>query len=400
MKKLFLTSACLSSLLATASINAAIDDNASSVTLNKSCTINSINQDNCFTSYNSLKNWISSKRKPDESTPLEVNIGPGTFEGTPAPDINLTCNPAEGFTGYIAFNGAGSKQSILKGTGSPSASSINIKNCTHLNFTNLKVETNFYGGIYWSGGGQSKWVDVEVDTMARAWAEPVCGAERGQHYWYSSKISATAIFSIALPYSASCDETWFFGSEIKVTVPESQTGNNGGGAVVATDQGIIHVYGSNLRSFLDGGSNAAINLVPAASASNGGEIHIHGTGIDVISETGQDVVALDASNGGFIHADASAYVMKTSGSKTRINNNGGTIKAAYQWSQNNQPPSVTSATGSDLAVETSCDPSGCHEVDTGTETHLLILNNSCDYAGHGPWFDVVTGKCRGDMSIN
>jgi len=402
MNKFLLASTYLSSLLFINNAHAVIDDAAETVSLNKSCTINSVAQDNCFTNYNALKVWTRNIRKPNINAPLNVNIGPGTFEGTPAANVNIFCFPGEGYTGYTFYNGSGSNHTVLKGTGSGSTSSINIKNCTNLNFSHLKIETNFYGGIYWSGGGQSKWVDVEVETNGRSWLEPVCGAERGKHYWYSSKVASSAVFTVASTYTASCDETWFFGSEVKVTVPASQSGNNNGGAVIASGNGIIHLYGSNLRSFLNSGGSAdsTINNVPAALSKNGGEIHIHGTGIDVISESGKDIIALQASNGGLIHADVSAYVMQTTGSITRIDNQGGIIKAPYQWAQSNQPPAVISETGADIAVETSCDPTGCHEVDTGIGTHLLIYNNSCDFAGHGPWFDVVTGKCRGDMSVN
>jgi hypothetical protein len=101
-----------------------------------------------------------------------------------------------------------------------------------------------------------------------------------------------------------------------------------------------------------------------------------------------------------IHADVSAYNLKTSGSVTRISNLGGSVKAPYRWAQDNQPPSVISDNGADMAVETNCDDTSCHDQDTGPETHLLIYNDNCQVGNHGPWFDVVTGRCRGDMGIN
>ena len=389
-------------LLGASSASAAIDSAAAKVELRQSCTENGASLDNCFTGFPELINWMSTVRQPNAENPLQVNIGPGTFDGgvipgttISIPDINISCNPSGGYTGYTSFQGSGNNQTTIKGTGSGGSSAVNISNCTELSFSDLKLTTNFYGGVYWNGGGNSRWNNVEVDTNGRAWAEITCGAERGNHYWYSSKINTNSVFGIADTYRASCDETWFFGSEVKATIPQGQGALATSGVVSAYSNGIIHLYGSNLRSISDGSSSA-----PAANSFSGGEIHIHGTGIDVISTSGNDVVALKAGSGGLIHADVSAYVMQTSGSKTRILNNGGTVKAPYQWGQNNQPPQVVSDNGADMIVETHCDPVSCHDEDTGTETHLLIYNENCDVAGHGPWFDVVTRKCRGDMTPN
>jgi len=408
MKNNFILSSSLASviLIASSSVSAAVDSAAAKVELRSSCTENNQIIDNCFTGFPELTNWMSTIRKPDISNPLQVDIGAGTYSGglipgteISLPDINITCNPGSGYSGYTSFNGAGNNQTILSGTGSGGSSALNITNCTDLSFSDLKITTSFYGGIYWNGGGNSRWTNIEVDTRGRAWAEPACGTERGTHYWYSSKINVQGVFTIAEPYLATCDETWFFGSEIKVSVPE---GLYGGGAVTAHSNGIIHVYGSNIRVFTESGG-----LVPAAFAggtsfggAGGGEIHIHGTGIDVISATGKNITALRVKDGGFIHADSSAYVMKSTGIKTRIKNDAGTVKAAYHWAQSNQPPEVVSENGADIFVETNCDEVSCHNVDTGLETHLLIYNENCAVAGHGPWFDVVTRKCRGDMSVN
>lgn len=375
--------------------SAVIDPVAEKVQLKQSCSNNGAAIDNCFTTFLDLSRWLKNTRKPNVNAPIHVDIGTGVFAGSTIPgtdiyvqDINLFCNPSDGYTGYISFNGQGANQTVLQGTGSGSTSAVNISNCTELNFSDLKVTTSFYGGVYWKGGGNSRWTNVDLVTNGRAWDEPVCGATRGNHYWFSSKITTTAAFTVALSYRATCDETWFFGSEVKLTVPG---GLAGGATVMASGNGIIHLYGSNLRNFFDGEG-----VVPAAEANGGGEIHIHGTGIDAISTTGQDVYVFKVATGGLIHADASGYVMSTSGNVTRILNEGGTVKAPYQWGQSNQPPQVTSEDGADIAIETNCETNVCHDIDTGTETHLLIYNEAC--AGtHGPWFDVVTRKCRGQL---
>jgi hypothetical protein len=397
-KKLLFLITGLLFLLPITNAFAAVDDNAAVVKLRASCAENNAALDNCFTSFSGLSAWMGQTRKPNATTPLHVDIGPGTFTG--APDINISCNASSGYTGHTSFNGSGSENTVLIGAGSGSTAAVNVENCTDLHFSDLKITTSFYGGIYWIGGGNSRWNNVEVIGAARAWAEQSCGAVRGEHYWFSSKVKANGFF-LAEPYSASCDETWFFGSEVKGVVSEEH--NASGTVIRATGKGIIHLYGSNLVALVDvapPAGSSATSALPAATASSGGQIHIHGTGIDVISTTGQNVVALEAASGGMIHADVSAYNLKTSGSVTRISNLGGSVKAPYRWAQDNQPPSVISDNGADMAVETNCDDTSCHDQDTGPETHLLIYNDNCQVGNHGPWFDVVTGRCRGDMGIN
>jgi hypothetical protein len=342
-----------------------------------------------------MNNWIRNTRLPNASSPLLVEIGPGVFTGNA--DINIVCDPGNGYTGFTTYRGSGMDQTTLKGSGSGSSASVNVTNCTDLAFSDLKVATNFYGGIYWSGGGNSSWSNVHVDAVARAWLEPTCGSTRGKHYWFGSRLNSTTAFTVGDTYQSKCDETWFYGSEVAIV-------SNGGGytnastqAVHALGDGIIDLYGSNLRAFGDD-----LSTTYAALSVGTGEIHIHGTGIDAISATGKDVTALRAENGGFIHADVSAYVLKTTGTKTRISNNGGDVRAAYQWAQSDQPPAVVTENGADLFVETDCSASGCEETASNgaSDTHLLIYNDNCPAPGQtdgGPWFDVVTGQCRNPL---
>lgn len=200
-------------------------------------------------------------------------------------------------------------------------------------------------------------------------------------------------YGSATGYDAACDESWFYGSEVTARV--FGTSISGLTAVQARGTGEIHLHGSSLRSINLGTGVSSGNAHSAAYAANGGRIHIHGTGIDVISETDSAIVGLNAESGGLIHANESAYVMQTgaNGTRTRILNNGGEIRAPYLWEQAATPPDIeaVNADGADMAVQTGCAASGCQS--SGTETHLLIYNSSCGGAG-GPWFDVVTGSCR------
>jgi hypothetical protein len=356
---------------------AAIDPAAAVVKVRTVCTDNGIALDDCFESMAALTDWMANIRKPNATSPLRVEIGPGTY----AEDVFITCNSAAGYTGYTSFEGAGSSQTIINGFGSANSTPLNVNNCTEMNFSHLKITTRFYGGVHWNGGGNSRWTDVQVIGAGRAWYEETCGATPGNHYWMGSKLVATAVFSVAETYRATCDESWFLGSEVTVSVPSDAYPANGG-AVTATDAGIIHVYGSVLRTLVDGPTMG--NNVPAASVGygrSGGTIHIHGTGIDGISTTGQNITALYAGPGGMLHTNETAYNLSTTGVVTRISNQGGDVHAPYLWEGRPEAPNITSANGADMAVVTNT---------TDGQPHLVIYSTACA----SKWFDTVAKACR------
>jgi hypothetical protein len=319
---------------------------------------------------------MANARRPNAGSPLRVDIGPGTF----LEDVRITCNAAGNYTGYTSFEGAGSSQTIINGYSSP----LVVSACTEMNFSHLEITTRFYGGVQWNGGGHSRWTDVQVIGIARAWYEQTCGATSGSHYWMGSKVASTAAFSLAQTYWAKCDESWFFGSEVSVTVPANAYPAHGG-AVTATENGIIHVYGSVLRALIDG-STAGDNVSAAcvgcsADYPYGGMIHIHGTGVDVISNTGKNITALYAAGGGMIHAPGAAYNLNTTGTITRILNAGGTVMAPYLWEENDTPQNIISVNGSDMQVVTN---------NADGHPHLSVYDSSCA----SKWFDTVTRACR------
>ena len=357
----------------TQAVYAAVDPAAAVVKVRKTCTENGITLENFFDSIASLTGWMASIRKPNAASPLRVEIGPGKF----LEDVYVSCNVANNYTGYTSFDGAGSSQTIINGFGSGNSAPLNVSSCTEMNFSHLKITTRFYGGVHWDGGGNSRWTDVQVVGTARAWYEETCGATPGSHYWMGSKLTATAAFSIAETYRATCDESWFFGSEVTVSVPANAYPASGG-AVTAFDKGMIHVYGSVLRTLTDGPTQGT---GVAAAAVSGGEIHIHGTGIDAISTTGRNVVAVYAANGGQLHANETAYNLNTTGSKTRVVNNGGHVHAPYLWEGHPEAPSVTSVNGADMAVVTNT---------ADGQPHMVIYSSTCASS----WFDTVTRACR------
>jgi hypothetical protein len=116
-------------------------------------------------------------------------------------------------------------------------------------------------------------------------------------------------------------------------------------------------------------------------AGAGGEIHIHGTGIDSISTVGEEIYVLVAEDGGFIHANESSYVIKTTGTVTRIDNVGSTVKAPYLWEERDTAPAIISANGADSFIDTS-----------GTVPTMYIYADGCN-SGGGPWVSAA-GVCR------
>lgn len=368
----------LASFCTVPSATAATDPAAAVVTVRKSCIENGVTSNSCFTSMNALTEWMKNTRKPNATSPLRVDIGPGLFDG----DVAINCDPAANYTGYTTFEGSGSRQTILKGDGSGDASPVTIRSCTELNFSHLKITTGFYGGVQWQGGGNSNWNDVEIVGNGRAWYEESCGTARGKHYWFASKLSAKAELSLAETYRATCDESWFYGSEVAVSIP-TEANPARGGAILASGNGIIHVYGSALRTSIDGLGSAA-----AAAVGAGGEIHIHGTGIDFSSQTGRDVLALSASNGGMIHANQTAFNPSTSGTVTRILNNGGHVHAPYLWGHIPNPAVIqnyVSVDGADQAM-----------VMVNGYPHTAIYSTKCkaDTNNAAAWYDTVDKICR------
>src|SRR3990172_10660885 len=365
------------SALAGGQASAALDDpNAEVVHLKKNCGTLA----NCTSSVLQLNNWIRDTRRPNETNPLVVNIGPGTFSDRP---LSLACDGTVGFRGYISFIGAGIDVTILDAQKTHWFGALGT--CNNLNFSALSLKSsappgtvNAYAVIAWSSGGSSQWANVGVEGSAYAWREDSCEGT-GQHYWHSSRLRVTSsTFTIAVVYGAGCDESWFFGSELFMMLPPNDPA--AGNSAVAraskptpSNMGILHFYGSVLRTGTD-----ASNGMLRGIAADGGEVHLHGVGMDFVSASGIPVVALEAENGGHIHGAATAYSVHTSGAFTRelIGDGGGTIDAPYFWGA--RPASlldrVYSVDGEDTAIDTAA---------ADGKPHSLVYRSSCGRR----WYD-------------
>lgn len=393
--RIFPVVALLISLFFSSNVFAVIDNNAPVVKLRTDCIEAEATLNNCFTDMSSLMAWVSQTRQPNSDNPLLVEIGPGNFDG-------FTCVNSS----HINFKGSGRDKTVFGG-GYAQQPAITARDCFNIHVQDLKVTGGFPAPVYWQGTGSSTWVNVHLDGALYGWTETECASvtdntKRPVHRWWSSTIQTRG----KIAYVAACSENWFWGSEIIAAGNGSVNGLRGivAGAGYSYNRPEVHVYGSVIRvipnpgvSYPLGGGGEGPGIF-AVSAGSHAEVHIHGTGIDVIgNDMPNHVAALMASNGGIIHANATAYNMSTAAGGTirrivKDSNPSTHIHASYLWEEHPTPPaSLVSANGADMAVETDCASTGCQI--TGTETHLLIYNNSCAGAG-GPWFDVVTGACR------
>ena len=347
---------------------AAIDTDAPAVKLSTSCQQAGNSLDNCFTDITTLNTWIWQTRNPAPSSasPLLVDIGPGTFTG------QFSCTNA----GYVTLRGAGMGVTVIQNGSMP----ISTHNCENMVFSHMSVKnTQTLFGVQ-NFGGSTFWDSVEIDGLGYAWFDSPGGcstSSTGNHRFFNSRIIAHTIGASDTAVFNACDATWLIGSEI------TSIGADGAQVMpIEAVGGEVHVYGGNIRTLTDA------NVVPqymiaAKSVGSNTEIHIHGTGIDVISQAANDIVALSASNGGLIHANGSAYVLKTgSGGKvTRIANAGGKVLAPYVWQQSATPPDIASDNGADTVVITAT---------SDGHPHMTIYDVSCA----SKWFDSTTGKCR------
>lgn len=352
------------------------DINAAAINLRTNCIENGIEITNCFNNLPDLLDWTWGIRTPAANNPLLVNIGPGIFYGKP--DDSFFGGSFCRNNGYVTFRGAGQEHTTISASLGNALGGITVATCDSLAFEDLTIDGgNAVYGFLWTGNGSSTYSNVALTSRKLfAWYDGNCtGNDSSEHYFFSSKITSTSDGN-AVGYLSSCATTWFYGSEIKAIA----TKNSDTATSIVSQGGEIHVYGSAIRALADTGVSPA-NLTAVVATGGGSEIHIHGTGIDVIADTNTDVTALSVDNGGFIHASESSYVMETNGgTKTRIKNVNGNIQAPYLW-QGDTPPGITSIHGADMALTTD---------NTDGQPHIVVYSNTCP----SKWFDSTLNQCR------
>lgn len=374
---------------------------ATIVQLRKDCGI----LDDCFPTTSEVVSWLDNTRNPNAG-PLRIEIGPGRFGA-------FNCNTHND----VSLVGSGPGITILQGG---SAAGIHGFGCFNFNVQDLTAESIFIS-VRWEGDGSSTWSNVHVlpnsliipglpnfkKENTYGWSEGSCDGiskeNRPVHRWVSSRIVATG----KTAYLAACSENWFFGTQLVAAGSGFENGLRG--ITVAafpsnnTSFPEVHVYGGNIQVV----ANDTVEFdtltatvdgqgIIAAVVGKRGELHVHGTGIDVIgNNNGNNIAALGVADGGFIHASESAYVMKTGagGKKYRILNEGGIVKAPYTWEEEiltPGTPALVSDNGKDMVIE-----NVCSNAPTCTETrpHMMVYTAECTDTG-GPWFDTTANACR------
>ncbi|MFK5893373.1 MAG: hypothetical protein QM504_09165 [Pseudomonadota bacterium] len=376
INNIILLSSLIFSAQAISSINIT-NPSTDTVHLKKDCA--GIN--NCATTLSELIPWIWNTRQPNSSNPLLVKISTGTFLTLAGSIINSGsfCKNA----GFVTFMGSGKENTILKNPGASDLNGISITNCQKLSFQDLTFDfKNTIYGIFWNGGGNSNFNNIQLIGGGPAWYDEGCpSSEQPTHYFIGSQISAKSnLYGVTTAYFTRCADTWFIGSEIVAEsngIPVSTIFADG----ISSMKPEVHIYGSSLRAISAAGVNTSELL---AVHSKNASVHIHGTGIDVISFEGNNITALRAEEGGSIHANQSGFVMKTGngGTKSRLSEIGsGKIIAPYVWGDISVAAGVTSIHGADISVSTD---------NADQQPHLLIYSANCSSS----WFDSTLNQCR------
>lgn len=368
---------------------------APEVLLRKNCAPAGVPLSNCFDNLNNLNAWIRDTRKPNAARPLHVDVGPGTFEG------QFKCQARGIYTGYVTIAGSGTGNTVLKNRGPV----ITTRDCLNLVFRDMTISNvtdlgqvpvdpsgpiaGIYGHAADNTGGSTTWHSVDVFSAGYGWIDGVQGCSNtvGEHRWYSSRILAGGEWA----FYGICDKSWFFGSQIETKLRNRVNPNADRiGAIVATARSQLFVYGGNVRFVADNQSPAQSlkSLMGVAVAGKETEVHLHGVGIDVVSSLGLNVTGL-FSRGGLIHANESAFVLKTGtgGKRTRTENQRGKLLSPYTWQTGRNAPNIYSETGYDQVVVTNTQ---------NGHPRLLISDKQCDNHNNNNkagWWDTHASTC-------
>lgn len=398
---------------------------ADTVTLRKSCFEGGNEIPNCFDSMAAVDTWLKTVRMTGPTRPTLVDIGPGTFQGWVCQSSNVT------------LRGSGRDRSVFAAYG---FAGIEVDfGCTNLNVQDLTVDSRIAlstdGTIIPSGEGNgswgvqvtdrtsvTSWTNVEIIGKQYGWVESVQSTcsdsdKKGKHLWFSSRIRSVGgtRASSSRGYTATCAQSWFWGSEITAEV----NGNEKGAFALQAHGAEVHLYGSTARLLLAANTEASSK---ASSGNNlghyliaaleGSEIHIHGTGLDVIHDGTGTADMLYADTSSHFHATASGFNIhvRDAGKVKRLAGPGKRIEAPYTWGERTTAPlsitaggtpsvngvgTLVSRSGADRYTETDCQPNGnCSS--GGGFPHDMVYLESCTglAANQGPWFDMTTKACR------
>lgn len=380
---------------------------------------------NCFDVMDDLADtqdgWIWNCRFPTASSPLRVDVGPGTFDA-------FTCPEATPQNGHVSVHGAGREVTRLQRENPwedvAYHGAVTAFNCDDLEFSDLRLEAVSFG-VAWHGAGSSTWIDVDVvagipigssqpgaigygwyDTDPSGGLGLTCTTDLASHYWYGSKIRVEGGTSNLVAYVARCSNNWFYGGEIEAVTDQTGGPLRQHTGIYVIEEGDFRGFGVALRTYIGlKNKKVAAGGTIGVDVVGNGVFHTHGgiintsTAGTIDGQTGQpkdaDATNIRVSGNGFVHTPATAYVVSASGNGTayRVDpSSTGIAQVPFLWPSGDEPPAVESMTGKDLFVETDCTSAGTCGGGATTEPHLMIFDEGC--TTNGPWFDVVEGACR------
>lgn len=394
---------------------AVVDNDASVVQLRTSCVEAGSNLDNCFTNLDVLNAWIQGTRTPEASDPLAVKIGVGVFPGV------IDCKGDQ----HISLIGSGRSNTVLKRSGINMGLLVvmMLKDNCNINVQDLRIDN--IGGlaaIQVNDNASSTfnilsvWNNVEIIATGYTWVEEHCdpAVTGSKHFWTGSKLTSFVSNSAIAPFAkayVSCAENWFHATEI-TALAEEQPGVPQVTALLSI--GETHVYGGVIRAITGSGVTlpdpapytggaGPQGLVGVYALGPKADVHVHGTGIDVISNENNNVAGILTENNTNVHIQESSFNMSSGcsggqcGGIWRIVDTDSTsnIKSTFKWENATEPPLLSSQNGADTFVETDCPSTGNCSAG-GTFPHTMIYRAECTGTepNEGPWYDTVTNACR------
>lgn len=373
--------------------------------LKKSCVTGDIS---CFTTFDSLLTWMWGTRNPSASFPLLVNVDPGIY------NLSNTQPFCPDGRGYVTLRGSGQETTVLTaGAYGSTGAVLSFINCAQISVQDLTVLSGGRPGgvgasdtgISWERGGSSTWTNVWVRAAKSAWIDGAGSGTctPGKHQWAASKLE-TEYGNFQRVYYSTCGDTRFYGGEMTARSSGGMAGGLGLVGVQADGaNAAVRIAGAAIRVLAMANAGTAIPGQFGLIAANSGQVEMTGGIVSVRSEStfNQSVTGASAQSSGLISTPGTAFGLLASGTgtATRLSaSDPSAVKAPFVWAADIDPPQskpggsdIVSTNGQDIFVETTCASIGC--TTNGSEPHLLIYNNNCSNAG--PWFDVVTKKCRG-----
>jgi len=373
------------------------------IQLRKDCTNSNPDLKNCADNMQDMLNWLWNIRRPSATSPVHIQVGPGNFEP-------FSCSAGTGNNGYVSLTGAGPGKTVFV-KGGTSMEGVLVDSCVDLEFKDLGVRSDLGTGIRWTGGGNSRWVNVDVNGRTAAWSD-TCLEEKPVHFWFNSRLVSPSGGNWV--YQANCGEHWIYASDVELQITNI-TATGGPSVIWAKNNGDIRMFGSTVRATIPpglGGENyqplrRGIDYITGIYVSDGGRFHMHGGIISLNAKSSAmnyAVMGITETRNGFAHTPDTAFNLTPAGTgeifRLWTDNQSSNVHSPFLWPPGIKPPNINPVNGSligaDLFVETDCDSSGnCETANVDNQrSHMMIYDTRCTISG--PWFDSTRGKCRGE----